>query len=56
MERGSLYSETWWDMFLMKRRVPEMPLTVTELALDLCDRLFPIHLDNGLMFGKCVYH
>lgn len=48
-ERGALYSDTWWDMFLTKRKIPHLPLTIGELALDLCDRLFPIHLDDGLL-------
>ena len=51
-QRGTLYSDTWWDMFLTKRKIPHLPLTISEIALDLCDRLFPIHLDDGFLGFK----
>lgn len=48
-ERGSLYSDVRWNMFLTKRKIPHLPISINEIALELCDRLFPIHLDEGLI-------
>jgi len=45
--RGTLFSETWWENYLLKRRAPLADFTFEEVEIELCSRLFPIILDRG---------
>jgi len=44
--RGSLFSDNWWEMFLLRRQVPLAPLHFDEIEVELCSRLFAISLDR----------
>ena len=44
--RGRLFSDNWWEAFLLKRRAPLADLNIDEIEIELCSRLFPISIDK----------
>ena len=44
--RGRLFSDNWWEAFLLKRRAPLADFNIEEIEIELCSRLFPISIDK----------